>query len=60
MDKPLEINDKVEILVGPYQGFTGTVTAVFEEGRVKVLLTIFGQPRGGQFTSEQVKRVGRE
>ncbi|MGA1861770.1 transcription termination/antitermination protein NusG [Deferribacter thermophilus] len=51
--------DKVEVIDGPFQGFTGVIEEVNpDKEKVKVIVTIFGRQTPIELDYLQVKRIG--
>lgn len=51
----LKIKDKVEITEGPFKGFTGEVTEIFNE-RISLDVSVFGRPTKVVLNNEQIKK----
>lgn len=52
-------DDSVEVIDGPFQGFTGTVEEVNpEKEKIRVIVSIFGRQTPVELDYLQVKRVG--
>ena len=53
-----EINEQVEIMNGPFEGFVGTVQEISKEKhKVKVLVSMFGRETPVELEFSQVKKV---
>jgi transcriptional antiterminator NusG len=52
----IEIGDDVDIAEGPFEGFTGKVAEINEDGaKLKVLAEVFGQPTPIEVSFDQLK-----
>ena len=53
-----ELNEQVEIMNGPFEGFIGTVQEINKEkSKVKVLVSMFGRETPVELEFSQVKKV---
>lgn len=53
-----DVNDQVEIMNGPFEGFIGTVQEINKEkGKVKVLVSMFGRETPVELEFAQVQKV---
>ena len=53
-----EINEQVEVMNGPFEGFVGTVQEISKEKhKVKVLVSMFGRETPVELEFSQVKKV---
>jgi transcriptional antiterminator NusG len=50
-----ERGDKVRILEGPYRGFEGVIDAAATDGRLHVLVPVFGRHTRLELASRQVR-----
>ena len=53
-----ELNEQVEVMNGPFEGFVGTVQEISpEKHKVKVLVSMFGRETPVELEFSQVKKV---
>ena len=53
-----ELNEQVEVMNGPFEGFVGTVQEINKEkNKVKVLVSMFGRETPVVLEFSQVKKV---
>ena len=53
-----EINDKVQVINGPFEGFEGTVNDINKEKRkVKVTVTMFGRENSTEISYDQLRKL---
>ncbi len=53
-----DINEQVEVMNGPFEGFVGTVTEISKEKhKVKVLVSMFGRETPVELEFSQVKKI---
>ena len=53
-----ELNEQVEVMNGPFEGFVGTVQEINKEkNKVKVLVSMFGRETPVELEFSQVKKV---
>ena len=53
-----ELNEQVEIMNGPFEGFVGSVQEISKEKhKVKVLVSMFGRETPVELEFSQVKKV---
>ena len=53
-----EINDKVQVINGPFEGFEGTVNDINKEKRkVKVIVAMFGRETNVELDFSQIQKI---
>ena len=53
-----ELNEQVEVMNGPFEGFVGTVQEINKEkNKLKVLVSMFGRENPVELEFSQVKKV---